>query len=370
VTLALGACAAPAHRAMYYWKTAQGPSAEEIAVADSLGVERLYVRVFDVEADGTATPPLAGWAGAGNREIVPVVYVVNGALLQSTFRPADAASSLLAKVSAAALGPWKEMQVDCDWTQGSRAAYFALLAALRDKLHAQGRRLSATIRLHQVKYRADTGVPPVDRGMLMAYNLLPPDQAGERSSILDNAELGAYLASLKAYPLPLDAALPIFSWVAQWEGERLLGLIDDPAVGSELAGPVLAGPGFRQIGPGRFLAMSRGSLRGRSVEKGDVLVVDAPSPAVVQAAAAMLSGALRRQDRFAALRRQDRFVALYHLDSETINAFSGGGGAEPRRDHAQIDAVYDALGAHRGGRLPAGAHRGGGLPASRLRAGP
>ena len=50
--------------------------------------------------------------------------------------------------------------------------------------------MSATIRLHQVKYRADTGVPPVDRGMLMAYNLLPPDQAGERSSILDNRELG------------------------------------------------------------------------------------------------------------------------------------------------------------------------------------
>ena len=45
----------------------------------------------------------------------------------------------------------------------------------------------------------------VDRGMLMAYNLLPPDQTGERSSILDNAELGAYLASLKTYPLPLDS---------------------------------------------------------------------------------------------------------------------------------------------------------------------
>ena len=80
-------------------------------MADSLGVERLYVRVFDVEADGTATPPLAGWAGAGNREIVPVVYVVNGALLQPSFLPADAASSLLARVSAASLGPWKEMQV-------------------------------------------------------------------------------------------------------------------------------------------------------------------------------------------------------------------------------------------------------------------
>ena len=56
-------------------------------MADSLGVEPLYVRVFDVEADGTATPPLAGWAGAGNREIVPVVYVVNGARLQPTGPP-------------------------------------------------------------------------------------------------------------------------------------------------------------------------------------------------------------------------------------------------------------------------------------------
>ena len=84
VTLAFAACAAPAHRAMYYWKTAQGPSAAEIAVAEALGVERLYVRVFEVEADGIATPPLAEWAGAGNREIVPVVYAVLFSLTTQT----------------------------------------------------------------------------------------------------------------------------------------------------------------------------------------------------------------------------------------------------------------------------------------------
>ena len=329
--LFLLSCSPPAHRALYYWKSARGPSAQEIGTADRLGVDRLYVRLFDVAADGTATPALASWPDTGNWEIVPVVYIVNDALLQPGFHPADAAAFLLARVSGGPVGPWEEMQLDCDWTAGTRAAYFSLLQSLRGRLHAEGKRLSATVRLHQVKYRSQTGVPPVDRGMLMAYNLLAPDEAGSRSSILDTPELAAYLQSVKSYPLPLDAALPMFGWVAQWEGPRLLGLIDDAGAPAELAGP-----GYQPIGPGRFKALARGTLRGRSVEKGDVLVVDRPGPGVVRAAAGMLR---------AALRRASRSVALFHLDAETIDSFTGG-------DSAQIESIYAVLGA-RPARRPA-----------------
>jgi hypothetical protein len=342
ILLPLLSCSPPARRALYYWKTAWGPSAEEIAIADRLGVDRLYVRMFDVEADGTATPPLgfsasdrASWTEAGRREVVPVVYVVNDALLQGNFRPSDSAASLLAGVSriwGTDEPSWNELQIDCDWTQTTRAAYFALLESLRGRLYAQGKHLSATVRLHQVKYRDLTGVPPVDRGMLMAYNLLPPTDAGAKSSILDDDELDGYLPSVKSYPLPLDAALPVFSWVAQWEGPRLIGLFDQAGAPAQLAGP-----GFAQIGPGRFEALARGSLLGRSVEKGDVLVIDRPGFDTVRKAAGMLH---------AALRREARSVALYHLDSETINTFTGG-------DDAQIERIYSVLGARRGRGFPA-----------------
>jgi hypothetical protein len=328
--LPLLSCSPSAHRALYYWKTARGPSPSEIQIADRMGVDTLYVRLFDIESDGTACPALASSTDFGRRRIVPVVYIVNEALTNAGFRPKAAAASLFDSVQR--WPGWSELQVDCDWTPGTRASYFSLLETLLEKLHAQGRRLSATIRLHQVKYRADTGVPPVDRGMLMAYNLLPPTDASTRSSILDTDEMAGYLSSVKSYPLPLDAALPMFSWVAQWEGPRLIGLIDDARAPAELAGP-----GFASIGQGRFEALARGSLRGRSVEKGDVLVVDRPGPLAVQQAARMLH---------AALRGETRSVALYHLDSETIQSFSGG-------EDAQIEAVYGALGARRDRRVSA-----------------
>ena len=151
VLLPLLSCSPPAHRALYYWKTARGPSPYEIQIADRLGVDTLYVRLFDIEADGTATPALASSTDFGRRQIVPVVYIVNDALTKAGFQPKAAAASLFDSVQR--WPGWSELQVDCDWTPGTRAAYFALLETLLEKLHAQGKRLSATIRLHQVKYR-------------------------------------------------------------------------------------------------------------------------------------------------------------------------------------------------------------------------
>ena len=293
--------------------------------------------MFDIQADGTATLALSPSTDFGRRRIVPVVYIVNDALTRPGFQPRAAAASLFDSLQG--WSGWSELQVDCDWTPSTRAAYFALLDNLGKKLHAEGKSLSATIRLHQVKYRSQTGVPPVDRGMLMAYNLLPPTDAGEKSSILDDGELAGYLPSMKSYPLPLDTALPVFGWVAQWEGPRLLGLIDDAGAPAQLSGP-----GFAPMGPGRYVAVSRGSLLGRSVEKGDVLVIDRPGFDAVLKAADKLH---------AALRWESRSVALYHLDSQTIETFSGG-------DDAQIEAIYGALGARR--------DRGGSAPRVRTRA--
>jgi hypothetical protein len=347
--LGISSCAPPAHRAFYYWKTAQGPSVDEIALADRVGADRLYVRIFDVEPTGEGSPALLAtsaeresWTAGGKRELIPVVYIANEALLSATFQPTNAARSLLEAV-ARMWGPdgppWRELQIDCDWTGSTRDAYFALLALLSRGLRVQGRTLSATIRLHQVKYRAFAGVPPVDRGMLMAYNLLPPNAAGEKSAILDDSELAKYLAAVNSYPLPLDIALPVFSWVVQWEGERLIGLIDDPSAAARLSGP-----GFRSFGNHRYEAIARCSLAGRSVESGDVFVIDNPGAQTASRAAAMLQSVLRRETRS---------VAIFHLDADALGSFTGG-------DYGKIEAIYGALRARRGC----------GIPASRMRSRP
>ncbi len=73
----------------------------------------------------------------------------------------------------------RALQIDCDWTTKTAPKYFYFLQQIREKLdaHEDGgtfaslAMLSATIRLHQVKYPEKSGMPPVDKGVLMFYNM-------------------------------------------------------------------------------------------------------------------------------------------------------------------------------------------------------
>ncbi len=70
--------------------------------------------------------------------------------------------------------PPREIQIDCDWTERTRNAYFQLLTALKREPFLQGKILSATIRLHQVKYVQRSGIPPADRGRVCFFLLDAP----------------------------------------------------------------------------------------------------------------------------------------------------------------------------------------------------
>jgi hypothetical protein len=70
--------------------------------------------------------------------------------------------------------------------------------------------VSATIRLHQYKYFKDN-LPPVEKGMLMCYNVNDPTQMKVSNSLFDKAEVLKYIKGVN-YPLPLDLAMPVFSW--------------------------------------------------------------------------------------------------------------------------------------------------------------
>lgn len=130
--------------------------------------------------------------------------------------------SLKAALQKARVAFPAEIQIDCDWTAGTRERYFAFLKAL--KARTPGKEVSVTVRLYPYQYRRKLGVPPVDRGMLMAYNLSPVTSATTTNSILDVADLKKYLGG-KAYPLPLDIALPLFRWSAWQRDGTLQGLL-------------------------------------------------------------------------------------------------------------------------------------------------
>lgn len=219
----------------YYWKTNYAPSRTEKQALSDLGAKRLFVRIMDIDTQGPqgeAVPvsaiqfdePLPDTVA-----IVPVVYVVNKVLDGMTTQQRDRLAEQLthyvqAKVKQAGKTGFDELQIDCDWTKSTRDAYFGLLAAIRTQL-PDSVRLTATLRLHQVRNRRSAGVPPVDRVLLMCYNMGNLRKPGNHNSIMDLAEMELYLKDfLHEYPLPVDMALPLFSWSVVFRNGEYAGI--------------------------------------------------------------------------------------------------------------------------------------------------
>jgi hypothetical protein len=293
----------PADRAFYYWRTNFKLSDAERATLADLQVTKLYVRVFDVEWNATeSAPQMIGKLTATEKapvgiEVVPVVF-----LKQDVFTKLDAKGGAAfaktmwdeVKRRAGVLGTTpRELQLDCDWTDSSRDRFFGWV---RDVKRASGVTLSATIRLHQVKYREKTGVPPVERGMLMFYNMGTfSADTGDRA-IFDATAAEKYLARIGDYPLPLDVALPIWSWTVHVRDDRVIGLLQstDP---DELPALDFVVP----AGLERHVATRNAFLHGTLIREGDVLKVERMGPADTQAAADLLVPKLDAGSRSVAL---------------------------------------------------------------------
>ncbi len=270
----------PAHRAFYYWRTTFALTDVEKRALAELHVERIYLRAFDVVwNDG---PQLAGEVviqapPPAGIEVVPVVFVRDEVL-------AKGAGALAHTIATELRGKGlvrRELQLDCDWTDKTKDAFFALIEQVKREL--PGVALSATIRLHQVKYRERTGVPPVARGMLMFYNMGKFSADPEARVIFDQASASKYLDRISSYPLPLDVALPIWSWVLQIRDDRVIDLLQatDPDELGKLD--------FLRADGDRFVATRNAFLHGVMLREGDVLKVEVTGPAETRAAADMVA---------------------------------------------------------------------------------
>lgn len=300
--------------AFYHWRTALALNADERRWLDTLAVDRLYVKVFDIDwsAEHQQPIPLAAleWDTARRPAaltIVPVVFITNRSLQHLTGDPGDLAARLLAKVTERLAGtPFDELQIDCDWTAGTRTVYFELLRALRRQLPA-GTTLSATIRLHQLRYPEQTGVPPIDRGLLMYYNMGDVDEWAESNSILNLHKAAAYLRG-DAYPLPLDLALPLFRWGVVFRQRKLLKLINNLE-----AADLADRRRFATTGPGRYRVLESTYLGGYYLYRDDEIRLEAIAAAALYAAAA--------QWRDYAGSPPARII-FYHLDSVVLKSFN------------------------------------------------
>lgn len=306
----------PVGNAVYYWKRVLNLSETEKQFLKDQNISRVYTRFFDVvDKNGKWMPEatlIFSQPMPGGEEIVPVVFIDSKALAIkddiSTLPPL-----ILARVdsmmSKNGYEPAEEIQIDFDWAPSNRDRYFSFLSQLRDSLQRKGRRLSATIRLHQLSLSP----PPVDYGVLMAYNMGNFKNPKEKNSIISISALKEYLPKLKNYPLPLRGALPLYSWCLLFHDNRFVAIARDLDISDTTLFQPLDSTHFRAR---NYMPLPVGSTGGSPdgrIYPGDVIRFETPSYSLLDSALRMMA-----KER----KEITNSLILYHLDDKSINTFN------------------------------------------------
>lgn len=264
----------PSIRSFYYWKTTQNYNdTMTMPTAKKWQVQHFYIRYFDVIWSEGYGMPIPNAPLNNNRNsyvylypFTPVIFITNSTFEQLN----DSTSQVLATKIAAKIqdmtksfeNAWQyeleniedddflkqhfddstlakiqkrydnlyesitEIQIDCDWTEGTRKQYFTFLKQFKKQIG--NKKLSVTVRLYPYKYRTKMGVPPADRAMLMCYNTGQIQNPETANSIFDDQTINQYFNTKTAnYPLPMDIGLPVFEWGVWFTGETCRGILHD-----------------------------------------------------------------------------------------------------------------------------------------------
>ncbi|MCG3651513.1 hypothetical protein L5F33_03985 [Aliarcobacter butzleri] len=216
--------------------------------------EKLYIKVLDVNFS-TKLELLKTNIKDVPKNFIPVIYITN-----ETMKNVD--YSLVSKAILETLKNYKfdEIQIDCDWSLSTRSNYFNLLEDLKEKLN---KKISATIRLHQIKYYTKTGIPPVDYGVLMYYNMSSIGEFNTKNSILDNEIAKKYHYNFDVYPLKLKLALPLYSQAIQFREEKAISLfegVEEKDFNND----------FEKLENNRYKVLNSHYFKGRYIYKDDI----------------------------------------------------------------------------------------------------
>ena len=315
---ACGGSSTPADTSYYYWKTVYSPDSTEQAGIRNVGARRIFIRIMDVDNQGpqgeaipvsaiTFREPLPDTLA-----VVPVVYIVNNVLKELPSHKLDSLAANIChfvsgKLKQAGKPGFDELQIDCDWTATTRDAYFGLLEAIRARV-SDTVRMTATLRLHQVRNLRSSGIPPVNRVLLMCYNMGNLRQPGDHNSILDLNEMEVYLKDfLSEYPLPVDIALPLFSWSVVFRNDAYAGI-------SKRLNPVLlSDTAIFAHEEGTSLYRLKTALPDAGLRQDDVVRREETRWEDLSEAA----------DFLAKHKRTEKFTLLfYHLDNQVLKVFS------------------------------------------------
>lgn len=299
-------------RGIYYWKSTFKLTDAERQTLDSCKIKKLYFKAFDVDWDFTKARAIPKATIKFEEEIptnltiIPTVFITNQVLKQSTDQQLDTTISFINKHLRKVLKNknFDEIQFDCDWTISTRERYFYLLRAFK-KIFPE-KRLSATIRLHQIKFAHKTGIPPVERGMLMFYNMSNWKKTQIRNSIYDLDAASQYLATLDKYPLPLDVVMPIFRWAIIYRNNTFLTVINN------LDNQALSQLNFLKKDDNKFTVRADTSAFGISLRRGDMVRGEEVSTEEI------ITGTKTLREKIST---QKLTFALYHLDQPNITFY-------------------------------------------------
>ena len=305
-------------RGVYFWKTNFSLSTSELNWLKETEIKKLYVRFFDVDWNpnmcaavpvGDVTIETKKVTGV---EIIPAIFITNRTLINTADSLISELSENIHKKILGKLALFdslsiKEIQLDCDWTETTRKKYFKLIEDLKQIVKNDEIEITTTIRLHQVKFFSETGVPPVKRGVLMFYNMSDVSDMRTRNSIYDEDVAKRYLVNFDKYPIELDVVLPAFSWACWFRNGKLKNLINEVKV-IELEN----NSAFTKEDTNSFRSIKACSIKGNYVLPGDYLRTEEIDFNTTLGAAELIAPHIKNKKIN---------VSIYHLNGEVIKSY-------------------------------------------------
>lgn len=300
----------------YYWKQSLELSDDALSYMEHLDAQKIYIKYFDVAWNTAENNPKPVAVINLNKAkllkdiaIIPTVFITNQTLSKSNNTQVEVLAVNLAQTiqrinNENGIKNISEIQLDCDWTLSTKDKFFKLLELIR--VQFPNIQLSATIRLHQVKFYKKTGIPPVDRGMLMFYNMGDLTNPETENSILDLKTAEQYLVNFDKYELPLDIALPLFRWGVLKRRGRIVKLMNN------LDFEDLKSEKYKSLSPTEFEILESHYLNTLYLYKGDVIRIESVSIGELEQTAKLLTKQIKNKDRT---------ITFYHLDDKVLQHY-------------------------------------------------
>lgn len=279
-----------AKSAFYYWKSNFNLDTTQVRLLKETSGNTLYTRFFDISWDERThrafpnaiinfTQPTDGL------HIIPVIFITNKVFENIKNSAVDSlainSNGLVSRIAEKNKISYQNIQIDCDWTISTRQKYFNFLKAFKK---ASRRRLEATIRLHQIKYKERTGIPPVDKGILMFYNMGKLNASLQQAnSIYNEADAEKYVPYITQYPLYLDVALPLFSWAVHIRDGKVIQLYNN--IGKKQLSNTV---NFNQAG-NAYQSKKSSFLNGIYIKENDIFKLEQTDVEALKKAARQLS---------------------------------------------------------------------------------